>query len=249
MENFKFSDELNLKLVRGIEKGYSSYAEERRAKRKEMKISSAYAWVKGNHIDHHVAEELEEIEIDFIKSKAGYTWGYLQFNDSKEKNLFLIKNANVIKNKLGRHSLDTQNSDHYIVKLTHVNTNVDFKYLKKEEQGALEFLDLSPVIKSIDDLEVEELKMKFNKFYILTYSIDDENRMLSDISLWMPEFQGDSKVELYKVDSLNDYLGNSGISVNEEAIKELQDIPEEEFSGNAEQFGYTVIDGLKENEE
>lgn len=52
-----------------------------------MKISSAYAWVRGNHIDDQIAEECNDMDISFTKAKAGYTWGYLQCNIEKEKRM------------------------------------------------------------------------------------------------------------------------------------------------------------------
>ena len=66
MTDYKFSEELNVRLVRGIEKGYSDYAEVRREKRDELLVSGAYAWVKGNHIEDQVARELKEIGIDLM---------------------------------------------------------------------------------------------------------------------------------------------------------------------------------------
>lgn len=72
MTIYKFSEELNIRLVKGIEQGYSDYAEVRREKRAELLVSSAYAWVKGNHIEDRVARELQDFGINFKSEKAGY---------------------------------------------------------------------------------------------------------------------------------------------------------------------------------
>lgn len=83
----RMSADVNQSIVNGILQGYKNYLEERKAKRAEMKISSAYAWVRGNHIDDQIAEECNEMDISFTKAKAGYTWGYLQCNIEKEKRM------------------------------------------------------------------------------------------------------------------------------------------------------------------
>ncbi|WP_249870552.1 hypothetical protein [Oceanobacillus saliphilus] len=80
MDIYKFSDEISESIVKGIMKRYKSYLNERKQKKEELLISSAYAWVKGNHIDHFVAEESESFGITYVPSKAGYSWGYLQFH-------------------------------------------------------------------------------------------------------------------------------------------------------------------------
>ena len=43
---------------------------------------------------------------------------------------------------------------------------------------------------------------QYKHFYILTYTIDPDSRMLKSVDLWMPEYKKDSKVELVKIDSL-----------------------------------------------
>lgn len=53
----------------------------------------AYAWVKGNHIDHHVAVQCEKLGVESKLSKAGVTWQYLQFSVDDIKTLFFIFRA------------------------------------------------------------------------------------------------------------------------------------------------------------
>lgn len=208
MTDYKFSEDINRSLVRGIENGYSNYAEIRSEKRKSLLVSGAYAWVKGNHIEDQVAKELSELNIEFTIEKAGYSWEYLQFNDTDKKIMFLIKGANIIKDKM----LDTQNSENYLVNLSQINSDVNFGEIHGSEQGTIEFHDLPPTINTINNMNninIDTLKKQYDQFYILTYNIDRESRMLSDVDLWLPDFQGDSKVEMVKVDSLSEYLDNS----------------------------------------
>lgn len=56
-------------------------------------VSGAYAWVKGNHIDHYVALACEQHGVESKLAKAGLTWQYLKFTHENEKILFIVKNA------------------------------------------------------------------------------------------------------------------------------------------------------------
>src|SRR4051794_38678881 len=92
MNDYKFPTSLSQNIVNGILDGYNNYLNERKQKKREMNISSAYAWVKGNHIEHAVSEQCKD-NIEYKPSKAGYTWGYLRFMNKEDKVLFIIKNS------------------------------------------------------------------------------------------------------------------------------------------------------------
>lgn len=247
MTSFKFDEELNIRLVRGIEKGYSGYAEVRREKRNELRISGAYAWVKGNHIEDQVANELVEIGMEINWEKAGYTWGYLSFTNTNEKYMMLIKNATIIRGKSKRPILEAQNPENYLVELSKINSHVDFDEVKGSKQGVLE-LDFQTLPVPMEDENIEELKKEYKHFYILTYSIDQESKMLSSIDLWMPEFIKKNIVEMVQIDSLKGYLGQTGADINLEAINELTSVPEEEFSGTAAEYNYKTIEDTETKE-
>ncbi|WP_399629798.1 hypothetical protein [Sporosarcina sp. SG10008] len=246
MTVYKFSEELNIRLVRGIEQGYSDYAEVRREKRSELLVSSAYAWVKGNHIEDQVARELKVLGIECKREKAGYAWEYLSFNEPKKNHLILIKNATVIKGKSTKPILDIPNSDNYLVKLSKINSSIDFDEVKGPKQGTLTFLDLQMPSLSTEDEELEKLKKQYNHFYILTYTIDPGSRMLMDIDLWMPEFISSSRVEMVKIDSLSEYIGQTDADINLEAIHELVHVSDEEFSGTAKEFEFSSLEDVEE---
>lgn len=246
MTSYGFSEELNIQLVKGIEQGYSDYAEVRREKRSELLVSSAYAWVKGNHIEDQVAKEPKEIGIDFKREKAGYAWEYLSFNEPKDNYLILIKNASIIKGKSTKPLLDVPNADNYLVKLSKINSSIDFDEVKGAKQGTLTFFDLQMPSISTEDEEIEKLQKQYKHFYILTYTIDPDSRMLMDIDLWMPEFISDSRVEMVKIDSLSEYIGQTGADINLEAIHELVHVAEEEFSGTATEFEFTSLEDVVE---
>ncbi|GKV66490.1 MULTISPECIES: hypothetical protein [unclassified Sporosarcina] len=248
MSDYKFDKELNFRLVKGIEHGYSDYAEVRRQKRNELLVSGAYAWVKGNHIEDRVARELKEIGMNFKKEKAGYTWEYLSFTESKKKHLIIIKNANIIRGKSTRPELDISNSENYLIERSKINAEIDFDEVRGSTQGILQFLELEmqPVMAESED--IEELKKQYKRFYILTYTIDPVSRMLMDIDLWMPEFKKDSKVEMVKIDTLTECLNETGDHVNLDAIRELVHIPDEEYSGTTTEFDFTTIEDEKEED-
>lgn len=246
MTVYKFSEELNARMVKGIEQGYSDYAEVRREKRDELLVSSAYAWVKGNHIEDQVARELQDLGIDFQREKAGFAWEYLSFTEPDENHLILIKNVNIIKGKSTNPVLNALNPDNYLVKFSKINSRIDFDEIKGAKQGTLAFHDLQLPEVSLEDEEPEKLRKQYKHFYILTYAIDPETRMLMDIDLWMPEFIKDSRVEMVKVDSLTKYIGQTGADINLEAIQELVHVSDEEYSGTTAEFGFTSLEGLEE---
>lgn len=68
--------EINQAVVDGIIRGYIDYLEERVEKKNKLRISDAYAWVKGNHLDHFVSVEGEKVGMEYIRAKAGRAWGY-----------------------------------------------------------------------------------------------------------------------------------------------------------------------------
>lgn len=246
MTVYKFSEELNERLVKGIEQGYSDYAEVRREKRDELLVSSAYAWVKGNHIEDRVARELQDVGIHFKREKAGYAWEYLSFNEPNENNLILIKNVNIVKGKSTSPVLDALNPDNYLVKFSKINSKVDFDKIKGAKQGTLAFPDLQLPNRSTEDEEPEKLRKQYKHFYILTYTIDPETRMLMAVDLWMPEFIKESRVEMVKVDSLTKYIGQTDADINLEAIQELVLVADEEYSGTASEFEFTSLEELEE---
>lgn len=49
VKKYRFGKHLNQSIVDGILQGYKNYLEERSEKKETMKISSAYAWVRGSY--------------------------------------------------------------------------------------------------------------------------------------------------------------------------------------------------------
>lgn len=94
VNKFSLENELSQSIVDGILKGYKEYLDVRRRVQKDLKVSGAYAWVKGNHIDSSVDEACSNYDrVQSSIEKAGYTWEYLQFilEDTQEKYLVIVK--------------------------------------------------------------------------------------------------------------------------------------------------------------
>lgn len=93
MKEYQFSPVHSKMIVDAIVEGYRDYVEHRKDRKKKMKISSAFAWTKGNFIESKIADECVFHGYQYKQSKAGLTWDYLQFINKDRKSLFLIKNA------------------------------------------------------------------------------------------------------------------------------------------------------------
>lgn len=240
MERYKFTDTISESIVTGITKGYKSYLNERKQKKEELIISSAYAWVKGNHIDHHVAVETKPFGVTYIPSKAGYSWGYLQFHNIHDNVLFLIKNSSFsLKNKKERKQ---NQEDNYIEKLAKLNHHVDFKSASisanRNKQLELNLFDHIQVNPHSIEAEIEQLHDQFDRFYIVTYTLD-EQKMIADISLCLPHPEMD---ELYQVDSWNRFLETIDIDFTEEDFAGIRDDKEMETQVSIGNYGIVIQD-------
>ncbi|CDQ37961.1 hypothetical protein BN990_00227 [Virgibacillus salexigens] len=56
MEQFKFDPKDGETIVHAIVEGYRDYIDHRKDRNANMKISSAFAWTKGNFIESKIAE-------------------------------------------------------------------------------------------------------------------------------------------------------------------------------------------------
>lgn len=230
MKEYKFKDSLNQRIVDGILKGYKSYLKERKEKNEIMHVSTAYAWVKGNHIDHNTAESCKDEGVIFKEEKAGYTWGYLQFID--KKSIFIIKSGNRKSKYIS--SLD---QDNYLVKLSKINSHI--KFPGESEQASLFQEDLTIFDEnaglSLTNEEVELLQSQYDRFYIVSYSLDDA-KMIKGITVGMPIPDTDRS---FLIDDLTNYINKSTVKIDSEELLSIgKDVPEE-LSGNS--FGIKLI--------
>lgn len=238
MQQYRFTDEVNEKIVSGILNGYKNYVEERNHKYRTMKISAAYAWVKGNHIDDQMANECKEIGITYNTAKAGYTWGYLQFHSGDTKSMFIVKNAkyfnseNFPKGKGIKVNKKRNNDENYLKKLSEINYNIDFPAdsLFSKKYYGVETLSIfdDNILKSLEKTEVSKLKKEYEKFYIVTYEID-EAYMISEIKVWMPNPVND---RAYEVDDLSHLIELSAVSFDD-IDTDILDNDDQEYDYNS----------------
>ncbi|MCA1215901.1 hypothetical protein HUN88_04050 [Bacillus amyloliquefaciens] len=236
-----FPEFLSRKIVKGILTGYKSYLDERREKRRTMKISSAYAWVRGNHIDHAVAEICQTQGIEYKSSKAGYTWGYLQFENkaNDEKTLFILKIGSIINNTtngiLQKKKEDQEKN--YLVQLSNINKphfNEAVDFVNGNQQLRLDFSSHERNISSSHESleEIEDIKKDYTHFYIVTYDFDLQSKMLSSVNLFLPS-PGLSQYKL--VDNWDRYIEMADVQISTDDLQPLYDdkfAPEEVASSD-----------------
>lgn len=220
MDQYKFSSEHNKMIVEAIVEGYREYIEHRKDRREKMKISSAFAWTKGNFIESKVAEECINHGFTYKKSKAGLTWDYLQFIHGDTKILFLIKNAAYFNEKcFSQAILPTIGSRSgrrrtYLHELSKINKDLSFSshHPQLEEVSSKHFEQLSFFLvpeKQVKE-ELDHFKTSYNEFHILTYALD-EAYQISEIIHYLPNPEDNVA---YLVENLSSYI--SGADLTEE---------------------------------
>ncbi|KIO60218.1 hypothetical protein B4065_0144 [Caldibacillus thermoamylovorans] len=247
MKDYSLARELNQKIVDGIFEGYRDYLEVRREKAKKLKVSGAYAWVKGNHIDHQVAVACESFGVESKLAKAGLTWQYLQFKNDDEEILFIVKNAryfNPDQVDLGKDATGrTRNKKmSYMEELMQINSEIDFNEVPLEHgftnQLQLELLE-DVYLNEDDNKEIAKIKSKYKRFYIVTYKID-ENQQIEKISLWLPN---PANNKAYPVEDLTKYINAThAISIDEELKNVLVNDNSSEVNLDAHVFGIALDD-------
>lgn len=250
MSTFDLPASLEQQLVNGIMAGYKSYLGARRNVQDELAVSGAYAWAKGNHIDSSVKDSIQGLKsVTTHVDKAGYTWEYLQFtyDDGDGKALIIVKNT---------HSTDRNfdgkpgNASHqnYLYEFAGINNPaVQSGALKGKRENRQIQLELSfPEFEAIFKNEVMEKPSGFDRFYIVTYEIDDLSKMISTIKLTMPN---QKTMRLVEIADLTHLIGMSGITIDENELAAVKNdkIPESVYSSEEQSFGYEVAKKEKED--
>lgn len=195
MDEYKFNPEHSKMIVDAIVDGYHDYIEHRRDRKSKMKISSAFAWTKGNFIESRLAEESVNHGFTYKKSKAGLTWDYLQFIHGDSKILFLIKNAAYFNENSFSQAKLPNNSDKkarhrtYLQELSTINKNLTFSSLqqssdKGQQPRVVEQLSFWVIERQVRD-ELETFTSSYDQFHILTYALD-EAYQISEIMHYLP---------------------------------------------------------------
>ena len=223
MDQYKFNSDHSKMIVEAIVEGYREYIDHRKDRREKMRISSAFAWTKGNFIESKVAEECIDYGFTYKKSKAGLTWDYLQFVHGDSKMLFLIKNAAYFnKESFSQAKLPTKNGRNgrtrtYLHELSQINKDLTFNNKRKdssviaaERSEQLSFLVPEKQIKE----ELDHFKSSYNEFHILTYALD-EAYQIAEIIHYLPN-PGDNVA--YEVENLSDYISGADLTEEEREV-------------------------------
>ncbi|MBW4084775.1 DUF5986 family protein [Paenibacillus sp. S150] len=218
MDEYKFNPEHSQMIVDAIVEGYHDYIEHRKDRKSKMKISSAFAWTKGNFIESRLAEECVNHGFTWKKSKAGLTWDYLRFIHGDSKILFLIKNAAYFNEKsfsqaklpssLGKKGPYST----YLHELSRINEDLDFSPLPQisneaEERGTVEQLAFWIVESQVRE-ELKKFRSSYNQFHILTYALD-EAYQISEIKHYLPN-PNDNVA--YLVEDLSDFISGADLT-------------------------------------
>ncbi|OKP82253.1 MULTISPECIES: hypothetical protein [unclassified Paenibacillus] len=218
MDEYKFTDEHNQMIVDAIVDGYHDYIEHRKDRKSKMKISSAFAWTKGNFIESRLAEESVNHGFIYKKSKAGLTWDYLQFIHGDSKILFLIKNAayfdenSFSQAKLPNNSTKKGERRTYLHELSKINRNLTFSPTgnSSKEASKNELVEQISfwIVESRVKEELENFNSYYNQFHILTYELD-EAYQVSEIKHYLPN---PSDNIAYLVEDLSDFISGADLT-------------------------------------
>lgn len=194
MEQYKFKPEHNKMIVDAIVNGYHDYIDHRRDRKEKMKISSAFAWTKGNFIESKIAEDCIQHGFTYKKSRAGLTWDYLQFIHGDTKILFLIKNAAYFNQDCFSQATLPNNTTKkgptrtYLHELSKINAGLQFPPVRQYliDQQIVEQMELPFFIsQSHVQEELEHFQAYYSEFHILTYKLD-EAYQVSEIMHYLP---------------------------------------------------------------
>ncbi|MCF7758225.1 hypothetical protein MKY66_01255 [Paenibacillus sp. FSL R5-0766] len=235
MEQYKFKSEHSQMLVDAIVEGYREYIDHRKDRKRNMKISSAFAWTKGNFIESKIADYCGEQGFTHKKSKAGLTWDYLQFTHEESKVLFLIKNAAYFnENSFSSAKLPTGVDNKgafrtYLHDLSKINNDLEFSLIqpRRNEHGELERVEqlsfpISESQVSRVKEELEHLASTYNEFHILTYAIDDAYQ-ISKVQHYLPNPNDNIA---YFIEDLSDLISGAELddSEREALTPDVEDI-------------------------
>lgn len=211
-----YASEHSKMIVEAIVDGYREYIDHRKDRRANMKISSAFAWTKGNFIESKIAEKCVNFGYTYKKSKAGLTWDYLQFIHNHSKFLFLIKNAAYFNEKsFSQAKLPTNGKGPrrtYLHELSKINSDLVFtttqQSLKAEKKSeTYEQLSFLVFESQVMD-ELQNFKSMYNEFHILTYELDDAYQ-ISKIIHYLPNPHDNIA---YFVENLSDFISGADLT-------------------------------------
>lgn len=97
-----------------------------------------------------------------------------------------------------------------------------------------------PELKSSYFKEKINSNEKFSRFYIVTYEIDDQSKLITSILLTLPDSED---MSLLQVANLTNYISTSSIQITHEDVEPIlheKFSNEIIFSGEKDSFGYAI---------
>lgn len=238
---------LEQKIVTGIMIGYKDYLAIRKEAQNRLAVSTAYAWVKGNHIDSSVQKMVaNEDNITVAHGMAGYAWEYLQFayNAADVKSLIIIKNQRSTDKSFNGvpQPADTNN---YLYQFAGINNPIvnRGKLPGRPTNKTIQLELTMPELSAIQQHSPLKQPAGFSRFYIVTYELDNFKKIKS-VMLNMPKQQ---EMSLYPIMDLTPLIQSSDVDITDDELGVIQNdrIPDSIYSPANQSFGYEVA----ENEE
>lgn len=249
VDEYKLSSRINKVIVDGVLKGYLEYLEERKVKKDDMNVSGAYAWTRGNHIDHQISEIGLENGLRFKNEKAGYSWEYLEFllEGSGEPFIIIVKNSRPMAKSFNGNPVGSQNN--YLTEYAQINKPIfdddSIHFEGMNEQIELE-LNNPEEIKAVSTRTSLRAKVGHSRFYIVTYKINEVTKLIDSIKLTLPN---STSMQLVPVEDLTYLIEQSEYEITVEDVEpikeevgtgalfsgdfsDMYDIPDEEKEAN-----------------
>ena len=174
--------------------------------------------------------------------KAGYTWEYIQFllKDSQEKYLLIVKNSRGI-NKAFNGNVKKSNQKNYLYEYAGINNPLASKGdLESTQVDRKIQLELSlPELDAIQKNIVLHAPEGYNRFYVITYEFDNMSKMISKITLTLPNQQD---MLLVEVADLTYLIESSEILISDEELQIVQSdkVPDSMYSSDDQLFDYGI---------
>ncbi|WP_455770028.1 spr1630 family ClpXP-sensitive toxin [Staphylococcus pettenkoferi] len=212
-----------------------------------LKISDAYCYVKGNHIENQIAIHLEHL-FEHSKKKAGFSWKFLEFMkiDDSDNHVFsfVVKNEryfNENRVSYGRNPFQEEtNEKKYLKELINKNKDVNTERVRSNFKKSYQ-LDANELLFN------ERKEERKANFYIITYNIELTSEKSSSIKIWLPipetntaELIEDLTSIMNKVSDIDGYkFSQQEISILEASQEEKDEKTENVFS---------IVSGKKEQD-
>ena len=237
-------------LVKRIIKGYKDYIQVRKNANETLKISDAYCYVKGNHIENQIAIHLEHL-FEHSKKKAGFSWKFLEFMkiDDSDNHVFsfVVKNEryfNENRVSYGRNPFQEEtNEKKYLKELINKNKDVNTERVRSNFKKSYQ-LDANELLFN------ERKEERKANFYIITYNIELTSEKSSSIKIWLPIPETNTAELIEDLTSImNKVIEIKGYNISEEEIEFLKFIQDEPIKAEKSESVFTVILDDKEKEQ